>query len=72
MREAAQKNPVAVPHWQIEAPFVPIGGEIAGLLAATSPSWVNTGSPGTVFAIRKMISVASSTIAAAIVRRDAM
>ena len=39
---------------------------IAGLLAATSPSCVSTGSPGTVLAIRKMISVASSTIAAAI------
>jgi hypothetical protein len=45
---------------------------MAGLLAATSPSCVSTGSPGTVLAIKKMISVASSTIAAAITRREAM
>ena len=37
-----------------------------------SPSCVSTGSPGTVLAIRKITSVASSTIATATTRREAM
>ena len=38
---------------------------MSGLFAAMSPSWVSTGSPGTMLAIRKITSVASSTISAA-------
>ena len=58
-----EEQPVALPQRQVEAPLGAELRDLPGSEAAMSPSCVSTGSPGTVLAIRKMTSVASSTMA---------
>ena len=70
VEDASEKDPVAIPQRQIEPPFVAERRDHVGLFAAMSPSWVSTGSPGTMLAIRKITRVASRTIRAAMTRRE--